>query len=153
MVLAHDHLSTRMYTSLDEIRRGWGKNVYAAGRDTFALGPVRRRILPFVFPVPALLPLVPTTVFVLAALGVLGEGAWWFGVIAGGANLLFWFGVYAFSRLNLLWALLHPLGSLIFGAICAEAAWRGSRVEWKGREYRSGEGRVEEGSSRSERKE
>lgn len=137
LVLGRDHLSTRMYTSLGELRRGWGKNVYAAGRDAFPLGPFTRRLFPFIFPLPALMPALPAFVFGLAAVGVLGEGAWWFGALSLGANLLFWGGVYTFSRLNPLWALLHPLGSLVFGAICAEAAWNGSRVEWKGRRYES----------------
>ena len=139
MVLARDHLSTRMYTSLGEIRRGWGKNVFAAGRDTFPLGPVTGRIFPFIFPVPALVPLVPLAVLGLASAGVLGAGAWWFGAITSTANLLFWSGIYSFSGLNPLWALLQPVGSLVFAGICTEAAWRGSRVEWKGREYVSGE--------------
>ncbi len=139
MVLALDHLTTRMYTSLGELRRGWGKNVYAAGRDTYSLGPFARRVFPFVFPIPALVPLVPALVFALAAAGLLGERWWWFGVLTLGINLIYWGGVFAFSRLNPLWALLHPLGSLMFSAICAEAAWKGSRVEWKGRKYVSEE--------------
>jgi len=137
MVLAREHLSTRMYTSLDEIRRGWGKNLYAGGRDTLPLGPVTRRLLPFIFPLPALVPLVPTVVLALALAGVLGTGALWFGAIAGAVNLAFWIGVYAFSGLNPLWGLSHPLASVVFSGICAEAAWKGSRVEWKGRRYES----------------
>lgn len=74
---------------------------------------------------------------VLGWTGVLGEGALLFGLIAGSANLLFWIGVYWFSGLAPLWGLLHPLGSLVMGGIFAEAAWRGSRVEWKGRRYES----------------
>jgi chlorobactene glucosyltransferase len=135
MVLAQDHLTTRMYTSLGEIRRGWGKNVYAAGRDALRLNAFTRRLLPFVFPIPALMPAIPAIVLLLAFLGILGDGARLFGIIALSANLLFWAGVYAYARLSPLWALLHPLGSVVFAAICAEAAWRGSRVEWKGRRY------------------
>jgi chlorobactene glucosyltransferase len=138
MVLARPHLSTRMYTSLGEIRRGWGKNVYAGGRDTLPLGPVTRKLLPFVFPVPPLLPLLPLVMLVLGWTGVLGEGALLFGLIAGTANLLFWIGIYWFSGLAPFWGLLHPLGSLVMGGIFAEAAWRGSRVAWKGRTYVSG---------------
>lgn len=138
MVLAREHLSTRMYSSLAEIRRGWGKNLYAGGRDTLPLGPITRRLLPFIFPLPALLPLVPTVVLVLALLGVLGTGALWFGAIAGTVNLLFWCGLYAFTGLNPLWGLTHPLASVVFSGICAEAAWKGSQVEWKGRRYESG---------------
>ena len=70
-------------------------------------------------------------------LGVLGTGALWFGAIAGTVNLLFWIGVSVFSGLNPLWGLTHPLASVVFSGICAEAAWKGSRVEWKGRRYES----------------
>ena len=138
MVLAREHLSTRMYSSLAEIRRGWGKNLYAGGRDTLPLGPITRRLLPFIFPLPALVPLVPTVVLVLALLGVLGTGALWFGAIAGAVNLLFWCGLYAFSGLSPLWGLSHPLASVMLSVICTEAAWKGSSVEWKGRRYQSG---------------
>jgi chlorobactene glucosyltransferase len=137
MVLAEDHLATRMYTSLDEIRRGWRKNIYAAGRDTLPLGPVTRRILPFVFPIPALVPLIPLGIFALGALGVLGGGAIIFGAVGGIVSLLFWIGVYAYSGLNPLWGLTHYAAAAVFAWICVEAAWRGSRVEWKGRDYLS----------------
>ena len=135
MVLAREHMSTRMYTSLSEIRRGWGKNVYAAGRDTLRLGPVGRRVLPWVFPIPALLPVVPVVVLALALAGVLGSGALVFGAIVTGVNLLYWMGVYHFSQLSPLWAIAYPLGCVVFASICAEAAMRGMRVGWKGRSY------------------
>lgn len=137
MVLAQDHLTTRMYTSLGEIRRGWGKNVYAAGRDTVSIGRVGRAIFPFVFPLPALLPVIPLVMLLLGLLSVLGPGATLFGAVVTGANLLFWMGVYAYSRLNPLWGLSYPVAALVFAWICAEAAWRGSRVSWKGRAYES----------------
>jgi chlorobactene glucosyltransferase len=135
MVLARDHMSTRMYHSLGEIRRGWGKNIFAAGRDTLRLGALGQRVFPWIFPLPALVPLIPTAVFVLWAIGVLGPAAMLFGAVAGGFNLLFFIGVYAYARVNPLWGLLHPLAAVMFSFICAEAAWRGSNVEWKGRGY------------------
>lgn len=135
MVLAREHMSTRMYTSLGEIRRGWGKNVYAAGRDTLRLGPVGRRVLPWVFPLPALLPVVPVMILALALAGVLDEGALLFGAVVTGVSLLYWVAVYRFAQLSPLWALTYPLGCLVFAGICAEAAMRGLRVGWKGRTY------------------
>ena len=137
MVLAQDHLSTRMYASLGEIWRGWGKNVYAAGRDTLPLGPVSRVILPFVFPLPALVPVIPVIVLLLGCLGVLGPAATVFGGIVTAANVVFWMGTYAYARVGPLWGLTFPLAALVFSALCAWAAWRGSRVAWKGRAYRS----------------
>ncbi|WKW13231.1 glycosyltransferase [Pseudogemmatithrix spongiicola] len=135
MLLARDELQTRMYTSLAEIRRGWGKNVYAAGRDTMPLNAVTGRIFPWIFPLPALMPVLPLLCLTLGLAGVWGPGALVFGAIAAPATLLFYAGVYGFSRLNPLWALLYPLAAVTFSWICAEAAWRGSKVEWKGRGY------------------
>ncbi|MBL8996587.1 MAG: glycosyltransferase [Gemmatimonadetes bacterium] len=137
MVLAPDHLATRMYTSLRELRRGWGKNVYAAGRDTFPDSPVLQRLLPFIYPLFAVPPMLPAVAFLLGWSGLLGEGAIWFAAVTAPGHLAFWMGVYAYSRISPLWAVLHPLGALVFGWIFAESAWRGSRVEWKGREYLS----------------
>ena len=34
LVMGLDQLTTRMYTSLAELRAGWGKNLFAAGRET-----------------------------------------------------------------------------------------------------------------------
>ncbi len=135
MVLARDHLSTRMYTSLAEIRRGWGKNVFAAGRDSFPVGPLLWAVIRVVYPVPALVPLLPTLALALGLAGLAGPNVLWFGVVAGGANFLFWLGIYSFSGLPPRWMLAHPLAAVVFAWILAEAAWRGNRVEWKGRAY------------------
>ena len=135
MLLARDELKTRMYTSLAEIRRGWGKNVYAAGRDTMPLNAVTARIFPWIFPLPALVPVLPLLCLALGLAGVWGTGALVFGAIAAPATLLYFAGVYMFARLNPLWALAYPLAAVTFSGICAEAAWRGSKVEWKGRGY------------------
>lgn len=135
MVLARDEMRTRMYTSLREIRRGWGKNVYAGGRDTMPLNAVTERIFTLIFPLPALVPLLPGICLALGLTGVLGDGALLFGRITAPVTLLYYAGVYAYARLNPLWALTYPLAAVTFSWICAEAAWRGSEVEWKGRGY------------------
>ena len=135
MVLGRDAMSTRMYTSFSEIRRGWGKNVYAAGRDVLPVGPISRRILPFIFPLPALVALVPTAALVLGLTEIAGPATLLFGVVSSAAFLLFWIGAFLYARLNPLWALSYPLGAVVFAWILAEAAWNGSRVSWKGRAY------------------
>ena len=135
MVLARDQMKTRMYTSLGEIRRGWGKNVYAGGRDALPLNAVTRRLLPLVFPFVPLVSLLPIFAAALAWLGVLGDGALVFGAIGSAASVLFWMGVYGYARLNPLWGLLYPVAAFVFAFICTEAAWRGSKVAWKGRDY------------------
>ena len=44
-----NQLSTRMYTSLSELIHGWGKNVFAGGRDSVPLGNVWQDSLSFLF--------------------------------------------------------------------------------------------------------
>lgn len=135
MLLARDEMRTRMYTSLGEIRRGWGKNIYAGGLDTIPLNAVTEKIFPWIFPLPALVPLLPNILLALGLTGVLGESALLFGAVTAPVTLLYYAGVYAYARLNPLWALTYPLAAVTFSWICAEAAWRGSKVEWKGRGY------------------
>jgi chlorobactene glucosyltransferase len=135
LVLGREHLSTRMYTSLGEIRRGWGKNVYAAGRDSFPDSRALREAVRFVYPMPAIVALLPTIALVSAlatgASGAVVTAA----AIAQGVTLAFWIGVYTFSHLSPMWALSYPLAAVVFGWILGEAAWRGGQVEWKGRQY------------------
>lgn len=135
MMFARGHLSTRMYGSFAEIRRGWGKNVFAAGRDAFSQNPLLRVFFPVILPLSSLIAVIPLVVLGFALAGVVGAGAAWFGVVGGAASLLFWLGVYRSAGLSPLWGLSFPLAAVTFALICAEASWRGSRVQWKGRAY------------------
>jgi chlorobactene glucosyltransferase len=135
MVLGREHLSTRMYTSLAEIRRGWGKNVYAAGRDT--MPPWLHAVARYVYPLPALMTLLPTVLLVAALAGGAGGGVLAAAAIAQGVTALFWLGIYRYTQLSSVWALSYPLAAIVFGWILGEAAWRGSAVTWKGRAYES----------------
>jgi hypothetical protein len=140
-LLATGHFSTRMYTTLSEIRRGWGKNVYAAGRDTFPPGPLMGLVFRVTLPISPLVPLVPILAALLAWLGVFGNEAYVFAAITAPVNLAFWMAIYRFSGLHALWGFMYPLGSLVFTWICTEAAWKGMRVTWKDRTYSMAEGR------------
>lgn len=139
-LLARGHFSTRMYTSLGEIRRGWGKNLYAGGRDSFPGGALMGLVFRLLMPVSPLVPLLPIVVPLLGWLGVLGPGTLVFGAITLPVNLVFWMGIYRFAGLHPLWGLTYPLGSLVFSLICLEAAWKGLSVSWKGRTYEMSEG-------------
>jgi glycosyltransferase involved in cell wall biosynthesis len=135
LVLGLSQLSTRMYTSLRELIEGWGKNIYAGGRDAMPLGATGRVLFPLVLLLPALFGLVPAVVLALALGGVLGHDALGWSVIATGANVAWWMLVYLWLRLSPLYALLHPLGSAALLYIASRAIVRGKRVEWKEREY------------------
>jgi chlorobactene glucosyltransferase len=135
MVLATAHLSTRMYTSLREIRRGWGKNVFAGGIETFPGGAMMQLVFRLMLPISPLVPLIPIVVPLLGAAGVLGPGAMLFGAITAPVNLLFWMWIYRFAGLHPLWGMSYPLAALVFGWICLEAAVKGLNVSWKDRTY------------------
>ena len=135
LVLGVEQLSTRMYTSLPELIGGWGKNLYAGGRDTVPGGTVGRALTPLLLCSPWIGALVPPIIFVLSLAGVFGPGALLWSAIVTGATLLWWLGVYAWLRLSPLYAVLYPLGAVVMLYISLGAIARGSRVRWKDREY------------------
>ena len=137
LVLGLDQLSTRMYTSLRELIDGWGKNIYAGGRNAMPFGAAGRAIYPLALVAPSLFALAPPIVLGLALLGVVGPTASAWAAIATGANVVWWLLVYAWLRLSPLYALLHPLGAAMVLYIALGAIARGRRVRWKEREYRA----------------
>ena len=137
LVLGLDQLTTRMYTSLRELIDGWGKNIYAGGRNAMPFGAVGRAIYPLALVAPSLFALVPPVVLMLGLLGVVGSTGLVWASIATGANLVWWLLVYGWLRLSPLYALLHPLGAAMVLYIALGAIARGRRVRWKEREYRA----------------
>jgi chlorobactene glucosyltransferase len=137
LVLGVDQLSTRMYTSLRELVRGWRKNVYAGGRLAMRGGRLGRAVFPLLLLFPPAMALVPLVVLLLALAGVLGAHALAWSAFATACTLVFWVGVYWRIGLSPLYALTYPLGALVFLGISLQAIARGQRVSWKGREYQS----------------
>ena len=135
LVLGVEQLSTRMYTSLRELVRGWRKNVFAGGRDSVPGGAVGRLLFPVLLVLPPLYWLLPPLLLVLGALGVVSPLARDVGLVATGASLVFWLTTYVAFGLSPLYALLYPLGALVMLGICLQAIARGSSVSWKGRAY------------------
>jgi chlorobactene glucosyltransferase len=137
IVPALDYMSTRMYHGLRELVLGWGKNIYAAGRETLALGPTGRVVLRVTYPAPALLEIVPAAVGLAALFGVVPPviGAWAAAVYV--VTTLYWLTMNHIMRVPLWYAGLHPLASVAMFGILARAAWLGDHVVWKGRSYTS----------------
>jgi chlorobactene glucosyltransferase len=139
LVTGLHQLTTRMYTSLAELRAGWGKNIFAAGRETVPFGVVGKALFPLLLFLPALGGLIPFVALSLGLLQLLGTTALSFGAISFAANLIWWFMVYHWLEmpwaLSIGYALLHPLGALVFLEISFGALIRGRRVRWKEREY------------------
>ncbi len=135
VVLGLPQLSTRMYTSLRELVHGWGKNLFAGGRDSAPLGAFGQFIYPVLLLLPALSGLVPPILFTLSLAGLFGSGVLLWSALVTTANLLWWIVVYAFLGLSPAYALLHPLGAAMLLYISLRSIVRGRRVRWKERDY------------------
>jgi chlorobactene glucosyltransferase len=135
MILGLRQLRTRMYASLRELVHGWGKNIYAGGRDALPPGVSWRVLYPLLLVLPPLMQLVPALVLALGLAGVLGHDALLWGAVVTGLNVLSWLTVYALLGLSPLYALLYPLGAAALLYISLRAIVRGRQVHWKGRDY------------------
>jgi hypothetical protein len=137
MVLGLAQLSTRMYTSLRELVDGWGKNMYAGGRDAVPFGALGRAIYPLLLVLPALSGALPPLLLLLGLAGVVSHGVLVWAAVVTGVNLVWWLAVYAGLGMSPLYALLHPIGAGALLYIALRAIVRGRRVRWKGRDYQA----------------
>ena len=136
LVMGLDQLSTRMYTSLAELVGGWRKNLFAGGRHSMPLGSRAALLTPLLLPLPFLMQLLPIAVMVAGfLLQVPLLGVWGAAMIC--VTLVTWLWYYHAAELPLWYALLYPLGAAVMLYVALSAVSRGSRVEWKGREYES----------------
>jgi len=135
LVVSKEDLTTRMYTSLGEIMAGWRKNVFAGGREAMPGGGLGQMLFPVLlvlFPILTLAPPIALAVALAAAAPpwvVLGAA------LALVAELATWGAVNRWMGVPIGYALLFPLGAVVFVVIAVQAIARGSRVEWKGRAY------------------
>ena len=135
LVIGHNELSTRMYTSLAEIMAGWRKNVFAGGREAMPWGTVGQLIFPLLLLVVPLLTLLPLLTLVLGAAVGASQTVLLAAGIAMAAELVTWVLVYRWMDAPTRYAAIFPLGAAVFMVIAIQAIARGSRVEWKGRSY------------------
>jgi glycosyltransferase involved in cell wall biosynthesis len=135
LVLGLEQLRTRMYTSLRELVEGWGKNLYAGGRDAMPFGAIGRVLYPVLLVLPALSGLVPPILLALSLAGVFGHGVLAWSAVVTTVNLVSWLVVYLWLGLSPLYALLHPLGAVVLLYVALSSIVRGRRVRWKGRAY------------------
>jgi chlorobactene glucosyltransferase len=135
LLFARSQFSTHMYASLSELIRGWGKNIYAAGRTAALGGALGRALYPVVLLATPIFGLVPPIALLLAAVGLLSS-AWlvWSSIVVA-CSLAFWAIVYRFSGESAGYALTYPLGLAMLLYISAGAIARGRRVHWKDRAY------------------
>jgi len=137
VVLGTAQLSTHMYASLGELVRGWGKNVYAGGRQAMLGGALGRLLFPLVLLTLPVLTLAPVVVLLIALAGALGPEWLHWSAISVGATLFWWLMMYGYIDQPRRYAFAYPLGALLLLYIIVGAIARGDRVAWKGRSYRS----------------
>ncbi|HEX6574546.1 MAG TPA: glycosyltransferase [Gemmatimonadaceae bacterium] len=130
-----NQLSTRMYTSLRELIHGWGKNVFAGGRDAVPLGAFGQVLFPFLLLSGPLIGLAPTIVLLAALFFPVSATVLLWAVIADVALLLWWLYVYRSIREPLWYVPLFPLGAAVTLFIFLRAISRGRSVSWKDRQY------------------
>jgi len=130
-----NQLSTRMYTSLSEIIRGWGKNVFAGGRDSVPWGTFGRLIFPFLLFSAPMITIAPAAVLIAALFSTVSPSVLLWATITQSAQLLWWLVVYHRMHVSPLYALITPFGAMIVLYIFVRAALRGQRVVWKDRTY------------------
>jgi chlorobactene glucosyltransferase len=135
LLFAERQLSTHMYASLSELIGGWRKNIYAGGRNAMVGGAPAQAAYPVVLLGLPLYSLAPVIALLLSLVGVLGTSWLVWGGVVYAANLVFWAVIYRFMRQRIWYALLYPLGIAMLFYIAAGAVLRGSRVEWKNRQY------------------
>ena len=130
-----NQLSTRMYTSLRELVHGWGKNVYAGGRDAVPMGIVGQALFPFMLLSAPLITLSPALALLAAILFDLPASMLLWAAISQAALLVWWLYVYRSIGESFLYVILSPIGAAVTLYIFARAIARGRRVRWKDREY------------------
>ncbi|MEO5904299.1 MAG: glycosyltransferase family 2 protein [Gemmatimonadaceae bacterium] len=130
-----DQLSTRMYTSLGELVHGWGKNVFAGGRDSVPMGWVGQIFFPVLLLLAPMISFVPPVVLLSNLFTVLPQAVFLWSAISSFALLVLWVFAYRTAEMSPLYALLSPLGAIVIFYIFLRAVSRGRRVAWKGREY------------------
>ncbi len=134
---AFDYMDTRMYAGFGEIWRGWGKNLWAAGRDSIDMGRHTQAVVRIVAPVVPLWEIAPVIAIALGVAGIVPIAVLAWGAITYAINTLFWVLFHIGLRAPVWYAALNPLAASVLVAMFARAVWRNDRVEWKGREYRS----------------
>jgi chlorobactene glucosyltransferase len=133
-----NQLSTRMYTSLRELIDGWGKNVFAGGRNAIPAGKLGQLFFPLALLSGPVFGFVPTLILIAGLFVPLGPAVLLWAVICEFSLLVWWIYIYRSISEPLWYVPLFPLGAVAVFFIFLRAIVRGQRVVWKDREYVSG---------------
>lgn len=133
-------METRMYQGLGPLIEGWSKNVYLGGRRSFPNEPALQALVPVMLGLALAFWLLPPAALLLTG----GSEPWGPAAAAATAlSVVFWALVSYGMRIPVWYGLLYALGAAMALYIVARSTWRGGRrVEWRGRVYSEGEGKV-----------
>ena len=132
---AENALATRMYRSFGELVEGWSKNMAIGARQTSPRW-LRPLLIPVSLSVFVAFWIVPVLMLPLALAGVAPAAvlSWSAAVVLLCA--LFWCVFTRRMGAPFVYGVLYPLGTAVAALILVRSWMRGTRVEWKGREYR-----------------
>jgi chlorobactene glucosyltransferase len=124
---ATQFMSVRMYRSLAEIVEGWSKNLALGVPLMFPPLPLVRRAAPYLMWLPALCWLLPPLFWAVYG--------WSWAAATTLVSLAIWIAVYRAEGAPVRYALVYPLGAAMVAYIMIRSAWRGGKVQWRGRTY------------------
>ena len=128
-------LSTRMYTSLGALIRGWVKNAYAGGIETVPHERAWRLLYPLMLLAPVVAWLAPPVALLTWTAGYAPSGVGTWAIATCAVLLVGWAILYGAMTRRPWYALAAPVGNVLLAYIFLRAIARGTRVEWKGRTY------------------
>jgi len=124
---AKQFMSVRMYRSLAEIVEGWSKNLALGAPLMFPPLPFVRRAAPYLMWLPALCWVLPPMLWAVYG--------WSWAAATTLVALVIWIALYRAEGAPVRYALLYPLGAAMVAYIMIRSAWRGEKVQWRGRTY------------------
>jgi chlorobactene glucosyltransferase len=127
LVHGEEFIATRMYGSLREILAGWTKNLATGVPLLVPPIPLVRTLAPYLMWLPALFWIAPPLVWLVAG--------WPAAAIATLVSLVTWIAICGIARAPMWYAVLYPIGAACVAFIMLRSAWRGRRIEWRGRTY------------------
>jgi chlorobactene glucosyltransferase len=135
MLVDEDAFATRMYRSLREMWIGWSKNMAIGAKQS--VPPLLR---PVVMPLSILaltaLWIAPPVLLLASLAGFGAEPLRVWALCTVGVSMLLWASITRAMGQPFAYGLIYPLGSAVVVAIVTRSWLRGSRVQWKDREYR-----------------
>ena len=137
VVLMHgpNQLSTRMYTSLETVLGGCGKNVYAGFRGAMPYGALGRFLYAASLLLWPVFQLAPLTVLVFSFFSPVSTLVRLWAMLATVGMFGFWIVVYRGLRRSPALGLISPIGAFAAFFMFAKAILKRQRVVWKNREY------------------